>query len=68
MTQKAARFEDLITALLKIQFFWDATLCLWVASEVTKDCSAFETSGTIYPTTELIIPEDFNIQHRKPLF
>jgi hypothetical protein len=41
-TLNNAKFEVLTVVLLKIQVFWNVTLCFgWVAPNVTEDCNAF---------------------------
>ena len=58
---KTARFEVLTRALLKIQVFWDATLCRWASSS-----RRFEASSCVYfhsqaAQEELLGPEDERI-------
>lgn len=48
---------------MKIQVFWDGTLCLrWVVSDTSKDHSAFKMSTTTHPTIQCHIPENLNLQ------
>jgi hypothetical protein len=59
--KSSARSEVLRVALLKMQLFWDSTLCRLVNSYIAMERSAFETSVAIYQLTQSNIPEDLNI-------
>jgi hypothetical protein len=48
----------------KIKIFLDVARChlVCILTDVSKDCSAYETSGTMYQTTQRLILENLSVE------